>query len=101
MVRIACIGVAAIAICGGVTMSLWNWLAPALFHLPAIGFWQALGLLILTRLLFGGFGGGRGRHRGTGPRMAWGWELLSPEEKERFLRGVGHRCAAPGDAQTA
>ncbi len=48
---------------------LWNWLMPTLFGLPVISFWQALGLLVLSRVLFGGFlgrlrGGGRyGRFR--------------------------------------
>ncbi len=31
---------------------LWNWLMPAIFSLPAITFWQALGLQILIALLF-------------------------------------------------
>ena len=31
---------------------LWNWLCPALFHLPTITFWQALGLFALVRCLF-------------------------------------------------
>jgi hypothetical protein len=41
---------------GTVTMLLWNALLPVFFKLPAIGFWQAIGLLILTRLLFSGIG---------------------------------------------
>ena len=35
---------------------LWNWLLPAIFGFPRITFWQALGLLALSRILFGGFG---------------------------------------------
>jgi hypothetical protein len=53
---------------GLVIMSLWNWLMPVLFKLPAIVFWQAIGLAILSRLLFGGCGWGmrhmRGHHHG-------------------------------------
>ena len=42
------------------TQTLWNWLMPGLFHLPAISLAQTLGLLVLTRILFGSFrGGGR------------------------------------------
>jgi hypothetical protein len=45
-------------------MWLWNWLAPELFHLPLITFWQAVGLLVLCHLLFKGHGrGGPWRHR--------------------------------------
>jgi hypothetical protein len=36
---------------------LWNWLMPALFGLGAITYWQAFGIVILTKLLFGSFGG--------------------------------------------
>jgi hypothetical protein len=31
---------------------LWNWLCPILFGLPAITFWQALGLFALVRCLW-------------------------------------------------
>lgn len=46
----------AIGIFALVTMWLWNALIPDIFGLPEIGYFQALGLLILTRLFFGGFG---------------------------------------------
>src|SRR6266581_2252177 len=58
------------AIGGGVVMLLWNWLAPMLFGLRLITFWQAIGLLALCRILFGGFGLGGGGHRsGSRRRM--------------------------------
>ena len=50
----ALIGVAFVAVFGLVLMSLWNWLMPALFGWKLITLWEALGLLILTRILFGG-----------------------------------------------
>jgi hypothetical protein len=40
---------------GAVVMLLWNALLPGIFQLPSIGYWQALGILILSRILFGGF----------------------------------------------
>ncbi len=50
---------------GYVIMLLWNWLIPTLFGLGTIGFWQAVGILVLAKILFGGFGfnkfGGRSR----------------------------------------
>ena len=58
-----------IRIGGEVVMHLWNWLAPALFGLRLITFWQALGLLALCRILFGGFGLGGGGHRSKSRRM--------------------------------
>lgn len=41
------------------TLLLWNWLMPLLFGLKLITFWQALGLLVLSKIIFGG-----GRHCG-------------------------------------
>lgn len=38
------------------TMLLWNWLMPLVFGLMTISFWQALGLLVLSKILFGGGG---------------------------------------------
>ncbi|MEO9511016.1 MAG: hypothetical protein ABJX94_07755 [Flavobacteriaceae bacterium] len=42
-----------------VLMCLWNWLMPELFGLPTIGYWKALGILVLAKIIFG-FGGGDG-----------------------------------------
>lgn len=82
-----------IAIGGEVVMLLWNWLAPALFGLREINFWQALGLLALCRILFGGFGlGGGGHHRSRHRRqMEDRWEKMTPEERERFRQGLHDR----------
>jgi uncharacterized membrane protein YraQ (UPF0718 family) len=35
---------------------LWNWLMPPIFGLKAITFWQAFGLIVLAKLIFGSFG---------------------------------------------
>jgi len=54
---LALLGTAVFIFIGGeVVRLLWNWLLPPLFGWPRIGFWQALGLLALCRILFGGFG---------------------------------------------
>jgi hypothetical protein len=77
---------------GEVVMLLWNWLAPTLFGLRQITFWQALGLLALCRILFGGFGfGGGSRRSSSRRRMAERWEQLTPEERERFRQGLHDR----------
>ena len=89
---LAILGMVAFIIIGGsVVMLLWNWLAPMLFGLREITFWQALGLLALCRILFGGFGGGghrshsgRRRKERMGERMAESWEEMTPEERERL-----------------
>jgi hypothetical protein len=77
---------------GLIVMLLWNWLMPVLFGLARIGYWQALALLILSKILFGGFrghwgGGMRGRQR-----MFERWERMTPEERERFRTGFRGHC---------
>jgi hypothetical protein len=74
------LGLAFVAAFGAVVMLLWNALVPELFGGPVIGFWQAAGLLVLCRILLGGFGG----HGGPGGR----WHRMSPEERERFRDGM-------------
>lgn len=95
-VKIALIGVVAVAVFGFVVMSLWNWLAPAVFGLSAITFWQALGLLILSKILFGGFRGGHGGH--WRHRMGERWQQMTPEEREKFRQGMFSRCGRSGVA---
>src|ERR1700730_8006330 len=68
---------------GEIVMLLWNWLAPTLFGLRQVTFWQALGLLALCRILFGGFGLGGGGHRNSRRRTRERWEQMTPEEREK------------------
>lgn len=74
-----------IALGSFIVMLLWNWLLPPLFGVRQIAFWQAFGILVLCRILFGGLGrhGGhrpRWRRRGWGERCDW----MTPEEREQF-----------------
>ncbi|MBK7215236.1 MAG: hypothetical protein IPH88_18505 [Bacteroidales bacterium] len=99
--------VAFVAIGSIITMSLWNWIMPALFTVGTITFWQAAGILLLARVLFGfkgfhhhGFHGhmqyahvGGGCHPHHGSRhefMRQRWESLSPEQKEKLKKRCGH-----------
>jgi hypothetical protein len=87
------LAVAGAFIFGGVVMLLWNALLPALFHFPIIGFWQALGLLLLAKILFGGFRGGGGGPRGRWKeKMKQKWENMTPEQREKFQQEWGRRC---------
>ena len=54
------LGIGVAILVGFIIMWLWNGLMPGLFELPAITYWQGLGLALLGRLLFGGVGGGNG-----------------------------------------
>ncbi len=85
------LAIAGIFIFGNIVMLLWNALLPALFHFPIISFWQALGLLLLAKILFGGFrGGGPGRHWKN--KMNSRWMNMTPEEREKFKQDWGNRC---------
>lgn len=89
--KIVAIIVVAVNIFGFAIEYLWNWLMPALFGLHAITFVQALGLLVLSKILFGGFhrhGGGR---PGWRRHMAERWEQMTPEEREKFRAGMRGR----------
>jgi hypothetical protein len=91
-----------IAIGGEVVMQLWNWLLPMLFGWRQITFWQALGLLALCRILFGGFGlrGGGPRSR-VRQRMSERWEQMTLEDREKYRQSFRGRwgCPAPPDSK--
>jgi hypothetical protein len=101
---------ALIAVLSFVVMSLWNALIPGLFHGPLLTFWQAAGLLVLSKILFGGFRG-RGGHGWHGRHGRWRgemwrqkWESMTPEERDRlrarFKRGCGWSSEEPPGEQT-
>jgi Ca2+/H+ antiporter, TMEM165/GDT1 family len=75
-----------------VVMSLWNWLMPALFGLRTLTFWQALGLLVLSKILLGGFRGRPGGGMHWRRRMMERYEQMTPEEREKFRQGMRGRC---------
>ena len=79
------IALAFVVVMGLVIMVLWNWLVPALFSGTSITFLQAIGLLILSRILFGNFGSGRqdGGRRWR-KKFAAKMASMSPEEREKF-----------------
>jgi hypothetical protein len=88
------IAVVAIPLIGFLVMSLWNWLAPAVFGARTIDFWQAWGIIILSKLLFGGFHGRAGYRGRWKRRMRERWERMTPEEREKFLQGMAGRCGS-------
>ena len=73
---------------GFLVMTLWNTILVTLMHLPIISFWQALGLFLLSRILFGGFPGKPGwsghRRRAEMQEMRNKWFQMTPEEKTQF-----------------
>ena len=86
-----------VALAGYVTMRLWNWLVPELFHGPAISLAQTYGLLLLSRLLVGfrgGHGGWAARRHAWKQRIAAKMEHLSPAERESLRAKMERRCGS-------
>ena len=80
-----------IALGGMVVQLLWNWLMPSIFDVRQITWWQAVGLLALTRILFGGFGRHGCGRSGMRRRIEERWGRMTPEERERFRAGMRAR----------
>jgi hypothetical protein len=80
-----------VALGGEVVRQLWNWLLPSLFGGRQVTFWQAIGLLALCRILFGGFGFHGSGRSGFRRRMEERCENMTPEERERFRQGIRGR----------
>ena len=80
-----------IAIGGGIVQFLWNWLLPSLFDWREISFWQALGILALCRILFGGSGWRGSVRSNVRRRMEERCERMTPEERERFRQRMRER----------
>lgn len=80
-----------IAALGGAVMALWNAILPEVLNAKPLSYWQALGLLLLSRILFGGFrfGGGAPWARKRRGR----WANLSEEERERMKEAWRQRCS--------
>jgi hypothetical protein len=81
-----------IAIFSFVVMALWNWLMPALFGWQLVSYWQAMGILVLSKILFGGFRGRPGSPWHWRQRVMERWIQMTPEEREKFRQGLEKRA---------
>lgn len=74
--------VLSIALLGWIVMRLWNWIIPTLvIGAHAIDYPHAIGLLVLCRILFGGFRG----HGGCYKARQWHhWQQMTQQERERL-----------------
>jgi hypothetical protein len=75
---------------GWVVMLLWNAVLVPAAGASVITFWQGLGLLVLCRILVGGFSGGRGRQGEN--RWRGKWMSMSQEERAQFQEEWKQRC---------
>ncbi len=75
-------------------MWLWNLMIPELFNGPILSFWQALGLLILSKILFGGGGHAWRGRRNCGPnRWSDRFKNMTPEQREQMKEQWQQRCS--------
>lgn len=87
----------AIVVFGGLVMLLWNNVLAGVLNISTITFGQALGILLLSKILFGGWRGGWG-----GGRQHWKnkmrekWSAMTPEEREKFKEQWQKRCGSWG-----
>ena len=76
-----------------IVMQLWNAILVPVLHISVITFGQALGILILSKILFGGFRRGWGGRGGYGMRgMHQKFANMTPEEREKFKAEWRNRC---------
>jgi len=103
--KFAAMIVVGVFVFGVLVMVLWNALVPDIFHGPAITFWQALGLLLLSHILLRGWG--PWRHANGWHRDRWKHRFeeklaaMSPEEREKFREEWRRRCGwSPDDVHS-
>lgn len=93
-IMLVLVGIAAVFVFGLVVMLLWNGILPSVLNVRAITIWEALGILVLSKILFGGFpGGGGGKRRHQWKKdMQEKWATMTPEEREKFRQEWKNRC---------
>lgn len=89
--KFAVLAVLAVGVFGLIVMGLWNWIIPPVTGWHPLTYWQALGLLVLSKILFGGF-------RGHGGHWRRRWAQMTPEEREKFREAMRARCGYRGDS---
>ena len=103
-IMFSCMFIAFVLLMGFVVMWLWNWLMPALFHFDSINYWQSVGLLALSRILFYPFGGRNwhrhAQHGRCGNNEEWKkkWQdkmnNMTPEERDKFKMKYEKWCGS-------
>jgi len=93
VVMFVLIGAIAILVFGGIVMLLWNNILAQVTSVQPITFVQALGILVLSKILFGGFRGAwGGRPYYWKQKMMNKWNNMTPEEREKFKQEWQRRC---------
>jgi len=77
-------------------MALWNCLLPEILGVKSISFWQAMGILVLSKILFGGFHGkfGQGMRGMKEKHLQHRMKGMSDDEKEKFKEVWRQKCSS-------
>ena len=95
IIMFALVGVFAFSL---VVMLLWNNILPVVLHVGAITFWQAMGILVLSKILFSGLRGRRGMAHRKWKKQTFGqWQEMTEEEKQMFAARSGCRSRFAAD----
>ena len=86
------LGMFFIVLVGWIVQLLWNALLPSIFGLPSITLWQAIGLLLLSKILFGKIGSPGQSPSHKAKRWKNKWKNMSDEEKAKFREKWRERC---------
>ena len=87
---------AAVLLLGAVVMLLWNVIIPDVTGWAMLSYPKALGLLVLCRILFGGFHGkgGHGGGHSWKNRAEWRerWKTMTDEQRTEMRKRWKDRC---------
>ena len=75
-----------------ILMSLWNAILPEVLGVNTITYWQAAGIFIISKILFGGFKGGGGHRRRKKQRYKEKFMNMTDEERAAFRSEWKSRC---------
>lgn len=80
---------------GHVIMFLWNEVLVEATDVKPLSFWQAIGLFVLSRILFGGFRFGERSKKWRAKKARWKgkWQSMSEDERELFKQKWRERCS--------
>ncbi|MGI9543040.1 MAG: hypothetical protein ACR2MX_07250 [Cyclobacteriaceae bacterium] len=86
-------GILAVFGLSAVVMLLWNYAVVSVFNANPVTYWQAMALLVLSKILLGGFHMGR-RGGWAGHKKKWRGKFghMSDEERSRFKEKWKRRC---------
>ena len=96
IVMMVVLGIAALLLFVLGLQYLWNWLVPDIFGWKAVTYWQAMGLFVLSKILFKGFTWSGGSRSRWGGHWKSKWQAMSPEDQERFKQKMRERCGWSG-----